>query len=73
MEGFLYKTISNVFMFLGHFHMNHLNELVLGLCGGVSQASSGIGGRGQGSLFLVPSQILFHLKSKAIVGPFGYK
>jgi len=47
-EGFSYKITSNVFVFLGHFHMDCLNELVLGLCSGAGQASSGIGGGGWG-------------------------
>jgi len=40
---------------------------------GLVKPAVGLEGVAGGWVFLVPSQIFFHLKPKAIVGPFGYK
>jgi len=51
--------------------MNSLDELVFGLGSGLAEPAVGLGERDRGWGLLVPSQMFFHLKPRAMVGLLG--
>jgi len=71
MESFAHQVSCHVFVFLGKFYMNSLDELTFGLGKGVSRAGCEVGREGQGQGFLVSSQMFFHFNPRAMVGPLG--